>query len=374
MTERQYYLWMRLIPDMGPRGHKKLLKVFGTAKGVYNADDKALCVPEIRTEGEKVLRFRKYDTGYGSAEERVLMYEERLRKQNIDYIAYNDADYPEQLKRIFDPPILLFYRGRKELLQSKRAIGIVGARNPSVYGKETAAFFAKELAGKEITIVSGLAAGIDAQSHKGAISAAGSTVGVLGSGINICYPACNYSLYEKMCREQLVISENGLDEPPLAFYFPLRNRIISGLSDGILVVEARRKSGSLITADAALEQGKDVYAVPGRAFDKLSEGTNHLIKMGAALADSPQDILENLFGEGMKERENLHETLTNALENELAPLEKIVYSGLSLEPVYIDDIISRSEGSVSDVLHILLSLEKRGLIKQPVKGYYIVSL
>ncbi len=371
MTERQYYLWLRLVPDLGPQGHRKLLLAFGSAKGIYEAEEATLQIEEIKTFGEKVLQFRQIDGGRQGAEKRILDYEERLRLCGVDYIALSDPDYPERLKQIYDPPIVLFYRGRKELLKQTTAIAIVGARNPSVYGKESARYFAAELAKKEVTIISGMAAGIDAQSHWGSLKAKGNTIAVLGSGINVCYPTANYPLYEELCKNQLVLSENGLEEPPLAFYFPLRNRIISGLSQGVLVVEARQKSGSLITADCALEQGKNVYALPGRAFDKLSEGTNHLIKMGAALADCPEDILQDLFYE---EEKDSTQAASGKQNKELSALEKKVYAQLSLEPVYIDDIVAQANCSVSEVLHILLGMEKRGIIKQPVRGYYIVSL
>lgn len=374
MTERQYYLWLRLVPDLGPKGHNKLLQIFETARNIYEAEEKELLAPELGKNGEKVVRFRKEDAHFSATEERIFSYEEKLRKQNVGYISLCDPDYPERLKWIFDPPIVIFHKGRKELLHSKTSMAIVGARNPSPYGREMTSYFSRELSKSDITIISGLAAGIDAESHKGAFLSEGNTIGILGSGINICYPLQNFSLYEKMCNEQLVISENGLNVSPLPFHFPLRNRIISGLSDGVLVIEARRKSGSLITADSALDQGKNVYALPGRAFDKLSEGTNHLIKMGAALVDKPEDILEDFFEKRNHKSDYVQKSSGITTENELASLEKIVYSGLSLEPVYIDDIIIMSNHPVSEVISALLSLEKRGLIKQPVKGYYILAL
>ncbi len=372
MTERQYYLWLRLIPDIGPRGRRNLLRMFGTARNIYYAEEKILLSDEAGRAGKKAAAWRREQAG--DMEEIVFSYEARLAEKNITYVALCDETYPKLLSNIYDPPVVLFCKGKTEWLQTDMAIGIVGARSPSVYGREAAGFFAGRLAAEGITVVSGLASGIDAEAHKGAIRANGRTIGVLGSGINLCYPKSSYNLYEEMSKEQLVISENGLDEAPLSFYFPLRNRIISGLSKGVLVVEARKKSGSLITADQALEQGRNVYAVPGRAFDKLSEGTNHLIKMGAALADTPEDILQDILPESEGKTDIRKDIFENSLENELAPLEKIVYSGLSLEPVYIDDIILMTKYPVTDVLHALFSLEKKGLIKQPAKGYYTVFI
>ena len=197
---------------------------------------------------------------------------------------------------MFDPPDILYVKGilSKKLNIYNMNIGVVGARNASVYGRELASFFGRELAKEGINIISGLALGIDGMSHRGALYAGGYTVGVLGCGIDVIYPRENAELFFEMYKNGAVISEYGPGVIPNPGFFPIRNRIISGLSDGLLVVEARKKSGSLITADLALEQGKQVYAIPGRITDKSSECTNNLIRQGAMCVVSPKEIIEDL--------------------------------------------------------------------------------
>ena len=256
---------------------------------------------------------------------------------------------------------------------------------------------------RDIVIVSGLAYGIDAAAHSAAIDSGGKTIGVLGCGINICYPRDNYYLYDEMCKEQLVITEFPPDTKPLGLNFPLRNRIISGLSKGILVIEAREKSGTLITADAALDQGRDIYAVPGRATDELSKGTNRLIRNGALLVTSPEELLEDVLGDEYLEyktkkeklkkevikykninnskseddkkgsdtaRENKIEIDGSGNNKNLNPLEESILSVLSIDPQYIDDIIIKTKVSVSDAISVLLSLKNKGLVEEVLQGYY----
>ena len=214
-----------------------------------------------------------------------------------------------------------------------------------------------------VTIVSGMALGIDGTAHRAALSGGGKTVAVLGSGINVPYPRENYDIYRSIVNGGgVVVSESGLDVAPEAFRFPYRNRIISGMSDGVLVVEAREKSGSLITADQALEQGRDVYAVPGRVTDTGSAGCNNLIKMGAMCVTSSGDILEELGIQTVK-----GQFLNKKL---LAPAEKKVYSCVRLESRHIDDICFEAGMTVSETAQILFELEKKRLVKQLVRNYY----
>ena len=228
---------------------------------------------------------------------------------------------------------------------------------------------------KDIVIVSGLAYGIDAAAHKAAIEAGGKTIGVLGCGINICYPKDNYILYDEMCKTQLVLTEFPPDTKPLGFNFPLRNRIISGLSKGILVIEARERSGTLITADAALDQGRDIYAVPGRTTDALSKGTNKLIRNGALLVTSPEELLEDVLGDEYLEYKSpkvksKKENIKSEHYNNINPQEETILSVLSIDPQYIDDIIIKTHVSVSDAISILLSLKNKGLVEEVLQGYY----
>ena len=279
----------------------------------------------------------------------------------------NDEDYPERLKNIPDPPENLYYRGR---LPKRRepAVAIVGSRGPTAYGISMAEYFAQALASEGVGIISGMALGIDAAAHRGALKAeGGKTYAVLGTGINICYPARNFDIYDALVTGERggILSEYNPDEPALSWHFPVRNLIISGLSDAVLVIEAREKSGSLITADQALEQGRDVLAVPGRITDPLSRGCNRLISSGAAIVTSPEDVMQILgllCGGIMKMPEkNI---------NILARNEKLVYSTLDLSPKHTQEIVQETGLPFQDVVGILLDLELRGYITQISSNYY----
>lgn len=287
-----------------------------------------------------------------------------LQEKRIHFKYHKDRDYPEKLKQIEDYPLGLFYRG--ELPGMNKAIAIVGSRIPTVYGVEMAGYFARELARNKVSVISGMAFGIDVAAHKGALDAGGFTYGILGCGPDVVYPKENYYVYERMIHQGGIISEYKPGELPMSYRFPERNRIISALSDGVLVVEAKTKSGSLITADQALEQGKDVFALPGRATDVLSQGCNWLIREGARIVTEPNHILEELF----QLYEN-NEKNNNVLDNSLDNREKIVYDCLSLDPKTVEDIINETNYTVSEVISILFRLELNGYIKQVIRNHYI---
>lgn len=211
---------------------------------------------------------------------------------NFKEISIFDKEYPESLKNIFDPPIKLYIAGDYSLL-NKTKIAIIGCRKYSEYGRSCANYFASELAKKDIVIVSGLAKGIDSFSHNACIDAGGKTIAVIGSGLDVIYPEENKWLYNKIIKEGgLIVSEYPLGTKPLKYHFPARNRIISAISDGVLVIEAKEKSGTLITVDFALDQGKNIFVVPGNINSSNSIGTNNLIKEGAKLVQNLSDILE----------------------------------------------------------------------------------
>jgi len=287
-----------------------------------------------------------------------------LQEKGIHFIYHRDENYPEKLKKTEDHPLALFYKGR--LPGREKSIAIVGSRIPTAYGVEMASYFAKELAGKGVSIISGMAFGIDVAAHKGALDAGGITYGILGCGPDIVYPKENFSVYERMIRQGGILSEYKPGEMPMSYRFPERNRIISGLSDGVLVVEAKAKSGSLITADQALEQGKDVYALPGRTIDLLSEGCNWLIREGARIVTEPAHILDELFHLCENKEKN-----TKVLDNLLDNREKIVYDCLSLDPKTVEQILNETNFTVSEVIGILYRLELNGYIKQVVRNHYI---
>ena len=370
MTKNEYNFWLANIDNIGNKKIEQLLKVFGDAESVYKATEDELlafksdCCPASIRLSDKDIRAiiaskipEKIHAGYN-----------KLIQSGIYFVTKEDEQYPSKLHNIYDAPFALYVKGNLPK-DSQKTIAIVGARDCSLHGKEMAQYFARELARQGVAIISGLARGIDSYAHKGALDARGITYAVLGCGVDICYPRENIGLYMDIQINGGIISEFAPGAKPVAAHFPMRNRIISGLSDGILVVEAREKSGSLITADLGLEQGKDIYAIPGRPADPLSAGCNNLIKMGAKLVATPQDVLEELMPDYKGGVQN------NKKENNFLELnEEIVYSSLCLEPKHIEEIANSTGLPVSDLAEILFNLSMRGLIKQTSKNYYIKQL
>lgn len=280
----------------------------------------------------------------------------------IQYIRQKESGYPEKLKVHQGMPKGLYFLGRLPD-KDRPSVAVVGARRSDSYGNETARTFAKALAEKGVQIISGMAWGIDGMAHEGALEAGGDTFAVLGCGVDVCYPAGHRRLYERIMEKGGILSEQPPGMPPIAAHFPARNRIISGLSDLVLVVEAKEKSGSLITADFALDQGKDVFAVPGRVTDVLSQGCLNLIRQGAGVADSPRTVLEALGISSGKNKEP--EKILLAKE------ENIVYSWIRLQPVSLEELVRKTKMPVQKVLRILVELELKGCIREIQKNDYI---
>ncbi len=276
----------------------------------------------------------------------------------IRKITMDDAEYPKNLRNIHTPPKKLYVNGTL-LEQDEIAIAIVGSRRASIYGLETAEKLGFDLAARGVTVVSGMAIGIDSASHKGALKAKGRTIAVMGSGHNCIYPPQNKKLYEEIAATGAVITEFEENVAPLPQHFPARNRIISGLSLGIVVVEAARNSGALITANFAAEQGRTVFAVPGKVSSSTSSGTNELIKDGASLIQSADDILQEL---SIAHIEPAPGEKRCALD--LTDDERKIYKNLSDEPVYIDEILENSGLEHAKVSKVLLGLELKKLIVQ----------
>jgi len=286
--------------------------------------------------------------------------------ENTRKITLQDKDYPAILKEIHDPPKELYIKG-EIINQDKTAIGVVGTRRYTQYGKEVALDIAGKLAKLGITIVSGLAKGIDTFAHQAALESGGRTIAVLGSGMdkNSFFPRSNYSLSEKISQQGAVISEYPPGTRGTHFTFPQRNRIISGLSLGIIVVEAPEESGALITANLALEQNREVFAIPGSIYEKNSIGTNRLIKLGAKLVIDVEDILEEL---------NLSHLLTLE-KKKIKPdnkEEEIILSILSAQPIHIDEVIKKSGLSAGIVNSTLMILELKKAVRNLGKGNYIL--
>ena len=217
----------------------------------------------------------------------------QYRKEAIHFLMYEDALYPKRLKEIYLPPIVLFYKGRLELF-NRLSIGIVGARNHTEYSKEALEYLLPDILERKVSIISGLARGVDSLAHQLTLDLNGETIAVIGNGINICYPKENQSLYDAIGKKGLILSEYPLDSPPLKFHFPYRNRIIAGLSHGLCVIEAKMHSGSLITANVALSENRQVFALPGNITSEYSKGTNELITAGAFPIRNANDILDSL--------------------------------------------------------------------------------
>jgi DNA processing protein len=296
----------------------------------------------------------------------------------IRKITINDPEYPARLKAIHKPPKQLYVNGTLTP-RDEVAVAIVGSRRASLYGLEMAEKLGYELALRGVTVVSGMARGIDTSAHKGALKAKGRTIAVMGGGHNHIYPSENKKLYAEIASSGAVITEYEDDFEPLPFNFPQRNRIISGLSLGVVVVEAAKDSGALITAELAAEQGREVFAVPGKISSSTSSGANALIKDGAMLVQTVDDILDELSirettevsPEGGQGRAGSITKMTKAyIYNSLTDNERKVYKELSDEPLYIDEILNKSGVSLAIASKALLNLELKRLIRQvPGKQY-----
>lgn len=284
MEKNKYWVWLSLIKDLGSRKKQKLLEIYKTPENIYKLNKKGLI--SVKGIGEKIADNILNESIRKNIEKHVLYME----KNKIDIISINDREYPQILKEIYDPPISLYIKGNKDILNNP-SIAIIGCREASDYGKKTARYFSYNLANKNINIISGLAKGVDSYAHIGTLSTVGKTIAVVGNGLDSVYPVENKELlYRILKKGGAIISEYPLGTRPEKMNFPARNRIISGMSKGIIVIEAKKKSGTLITVDFALEQGRDVYVIPGNINSVNSAGTNELIKQGAKLVTTYDEI------------------------------------------------------------------------------------
>ena len=282
-----YWIWFSLLDSLKPLQKKKLLDVFGNPKNIFKAQ---------KSELENLKFIKESNINEIFQKRNILLikrYEEYITKNNIRIITIMDKEYPDKLKNIYDPPIILFTKGNINLLNDT-SIAVIGCRKATRYGMNMAKKMSYDLSMKNIVIVSGMAKGIDGMAHIGALKS-GKTIAVLGSGVDYPYPYENINIYKEIIKNNgLIVSEFIVGTRPNAKNFPQRNRIISGLSDGIFVIEAKKKSGTMITVDFALEQGKNVYVLPGNVSSLNSEGTNELIKQGAKIVTCAEDIIEDL--------------------------------------------------------------------------------
>ena len=375
MLKQEYNYWLSNIPGIGPVKIELLLDTFKNAEEVFRASGDALIKRIKEARREEPIRFFNSDVEriLGSRdEEKVHRDYSRLKEQGIEFITREDKEYPDKLRPIYNAPFALYVKGKLPDKQRK-AIAIVGARECTPYGMEITRYLAGALAREGVVILSGMARGIDSYAHIGALEAGGITCAVFGCGIDICYPRENHRLYLEIPKNGAVLSEYAPGIQPVAGNFPMRNRIISGLSDGVLVIEAKKRSGSLITVDMGLEQGKEIYALPGRITDSLSIGCNRLIKMGAKPVTSPQDILEDLFTDytGSPCAESIGST--DPMPLRLKPEEKQVYRCLGMEPLHLESLCAMTGLPLDQLMEILLKLELKDVIRQPMKNYYVMN-
>jgi len=360
MEERFWWLALSKVPGVGPMIFLRLLQKFGSPQEVFRASYQSLTQLDRvgPTLARAIVEFSK--------QEEVLRELERLDRMKIRMVLYKTPEYPAQLANISDPPPILFVKG-EILPQDKAAVAIVGSRAASQQGLAVTRRLARELAGAGITVVSGMARGIDSEAHKGALAGGGRTIAVLGCGPNVIYPPENRELFSRITEQGAVVSEYSLDVKPDAVHFPSRNRIISGLCLGVTVVEAAPQSGSLITARLALEQGREVFAVPGHVDSMRSRGTNRLIREGARLVETAQDILEELRPalEGWI-RPHAESSMEQSQDKEPLSLEEEKLLGIleEGEQIHIDTIISKSGFPPSKTSSLLLQLELKNMVRQ----------
>ncbi|MFL6257519.1 MAG: DNA-processing protein DprA [Pyrinomonadaceae bacterium] len=362
------WIALNMTPGVGPRAAARLLERFGSAEGVFGALRSELERLRLRPEAVESIALRD------RMEEAAVELERVRALAGADVLALDDGAYPALLREIPDPPITLYVRGAWRACLEAPCVGVVGSRRCSTYGQNVAVSLARELAARGVTIVSGLARGVDAAAHRGALEAGGRTAAVLGTGIDEVYPRDHRRLAEEILEKGgALVTQFPLGTPPVAENFPYRNRIISGLSLGVIVVEASENSGSLITARLALEQGREVFAVPGNITSRNSFGTNFLIKgAGAKLIQQWQDVVEEfppdiaaaiLPPEVKQKGEPTHARATEPAglpETESALLKLIPTDA----PAHIDALAERSGLPVQELSGVLLALEMRELVRQ----------
>ena len=359
LIREEYHYWLANIPGFGAIRIDQLLQVFKTAEELYHADTSSLKHLAQLKEEEVGKLVSSRDCN------KIREAYQKLQDKKIRFLTKEDPEYPIRLKNIYGAPFALYVKGSLPP-DHRKTLAVIGARDCSAYGMEIAKYLSGAVAREGIAVISGLARGIDSCAHIGALNAGGSTYGVLGCGVDICYPKENINLYMELQRDGGILSEYAPGIQPIASHFPMRNRIISGLSDGILVIEARKKSGTLITVDIGLEQGKNIYALPGRITDQLSTGCNNLIKMGAKPVTSPEDILEDFQ---IYPCVNHSEYPTGS---HLSPEELKIYQVLNQEPKHLEDISVMTQFPLSQLTEHLLSMEMSGIIRQAMRNYYVL--
>jgi DNA processing protein len=381
--EELYWLALKLIPGLGTRTASKLLDRFRTPQAIFRASR-----TELEAAGTSGAAAQSIASG--CTFEDAVTQQEKMAQAGAALLTRGDPRYPQALREIFDPPLALFTRGRVELLASL-ALAVVGTRRPTPYGTAVAERLSADLAHAGLTIVSGLARGIDSSAHKGTLAAGGNTIAVLGCGVDTVYPSENRKLYAEIADKGLMVSEFAMGAPAFPQNFPIRNRIISGVSVGVLVVEGAQYSGSAITAKLAMDQGREVFAVPGNITSKLSWGPNLLIKQGAKIVQDWNDVIaelpaearrrliemgrERFSGTGVASGEVSQASLLNGPDRAAPQLEGTARKALEAlrvdAAIHLDDLLEKLEDiSPSELIAALFELEMTGLVKQlPGKNF-----
>lgn len=361
MRDRRYLVWLSSIDGVGSKTVLNLIGYFGSAECVYQCS-----FSELMASGLIREHTAKLITGSRNLEN-TDDYLKIVKENGIKVYTIHDNEYPENLKNIYDPPPVLYVKG--ELLgEDVLAVGIVGSRKASEYGLKAAGRIAARLAEMGITIISGMALGIDSAAHKGALAAKGRTIAVFGCGLKYVYPMSNLDLSREIVKNGALVSEYPFDTQPFPSLFPARNRIISGMSLGVIVVEAGEKSGSLITADFALEQGREVFAVPGNISSPNSKGTNTLIKNGAKLVSKIEDIVEELNLDIIYREKN---NINNSVNLDISSEEGKIIAFLRANSGDMDQIAAATGLQPGRTLAALTMLEVKGLIQQ-IGGIYLL--
>jgi len=367
------WLALALTPGLGARMAGKLLREFGSPNAIFNASLTALEGHRLPAAVAQAIHSRQ---PLSDAAREIA----KVQAAGCRLLTWDEPEYPQLLREIYDPPTLLYVLGNIELL-NRHVISIVGARRPTPYGNQMAERLARDLADRGLVIASGMARGIDASAHRGALaSTVGSTIGVLGCGIDVVYPKENKKIFEQVEQRGVIVSESPLGTFPAPQNFPIRNRIIAGMALGVVVVEGQQYSGSLITARLAMEFGREVFGVPGNATQPSSFGPNQLIKQGAKLVTGWEDVVEELPTPVRAELmpvENVPDAERATLvEESLAPTEKPLYGLLNVETaLHVDELVERSGLSSSEVLAALFDMEIKGVVRQlPGKQFLKVLL
>lgn len=362
LSENQYYLIsLSQVPQLGPVKIRRLVDFFGSAQSVFRANRKALQAIEGLSPSiiHDLLETRL---------DRYRYWCDQLGRHRISVVSYWDEDYPDLLKHIYAPPVLLFYRGSLSFLKSSLCIAVVGSRVPSHYGRQVTKFLSQQLSQRGVAIVSGLAWGIDSLSHQTALESGGNTGAVVAHSLDYIYPREHRSLAEKIELQGAIISEYALKTPPHSRLFPLRNRLISGLCRGVLLIEAKEKSGALITARWALEQNREVFAIPGSIFSDRSLGCHQLIQKGAKLVCSIDDILSEMGSDPHWIRPQVAKETKKRYH--FSSEEQEVIDIIGEERRHVDEIYQKCTVKRERIEKILLDFEIKGIVQQHPGRYY----